>query len=129
MHDVVDLLLSLHVRGEAGPLGVTFSWYFDRGNLSRNGRYVFRIESGSGIAGRGHAWNVCCLPGGSPLGPKVTTRAALRRQILAALAEGVRPEPRDGYEVYARWHKSSPFPNTTTSVQWFSRRKRSVGVG
>lgn len=121
LKDVVNLLRSLHVKGDPGPQGVTFSWYFDRGCFPRAEITVYyRIESGSGIAGRGNAWNVCELPSGAPLGPKVTTKSVLRKQVLAAIAEGTRPEPRDGYEVYARWHTYG----TTSSVQWFTRRKR-----
>jgi hypothetical protein len=113
MRDVVDLLTTLNVRCSAGPLGVAFSWYFDRGNLDREGRHHYRVESGSGIAGRGHAWNV-----------KVTTRHALRHQVLEILAEGPRPEARAGYEAYARWHTTG----STSSVQWFTRRRSTARV-
>jgi hypothetical protein len=100
---------------------VAFSWYFDRGCFPRGETTVhYRIESGSGIAGRGNAWNVTELPSGPTLGPKVTTRSALRSQILEAIAEGAKPEARDGFEVYARWHTYG----STSSVQWFTRRKR-----
>ena len=124
MRDVVDLLTALNVRCSAGPLGVEFSWYFDDGNLDRKGRHHYRIESGSGVAGRGHAWNVVELPEGIPRGPKVTTRRALRRQVLETLAEDPKPENRAGYEAYARRHATS----STSSVQWFSRRQRSARV-
>lgn len=122
MTDVVELLKSLHVKPSPGPLGVSFSWYFDRGCFPRGGTTVhYRIERGSGIGGRGNAWNVVELPSGPTLGPKVTAKRALKSQILAAIAEGARPEPRDGYEIYARWHTCG----ITASVQWFTRRKRS----
>jgi hypothetical protein len=124
MRDVVDLLTALNVRGSAGPLGVAFSWYFDRGNLDREGRHHYRVESGSGVAGRGHAWNVVELPEGTPRGPKVTTRHALRRQVLETLAEGPRPEPREDHETYARWHTTG----STSSVQWFTRRRSAARV-
>ncbi len=39
MRDVVNLLTTLNVRCSAGPLGVSFSWYFDRGTLDREGRH------------------------------------------------------------------------------------------
>ena len=42
---------------------IRWSYYFDRGNLDREGRYHYRVESGSGIAGRGHAWNANATPG------------------------------------------------------------------
>lgn len=123
MSDVIDLCRALYVKAEPGPLGVSFSWYFDHGCFPRGGTTVhYRIESGSGIAGRGDAWNVIELPSGPTLGPKVTAKSALRRQILEAIAEGTKPERRDGYEIYARWHRYG----MTGSVQWFTRRKRRV---
>lgn len=128
MTDVVDLLTSLYIKAKPGPYGVEFEWYFERGNFSRTGDYKYRVERGSGIAGRGDAWNLHVLPGGGRnrdsthevCGPKVTTRALLKRQVLEALAEGTKPPDRDGYETYARWHRYG----TTSSVQWFQRRKR-----
>lgn len=120
MTDVVDLLASLCVKALPGPEGVEYSWYFDRGCYPKQGEYRYRVRSGSGIAGRGNAWNVCELPSGTPLGPKVTTRAKLRAQILSSMAEGPRPPDREGYETYARWHTCG----ITSSVQWFQRRKR-----
>jgi hypothetical protein len=124
MRDVVDLLTALNVRCSTGPLGVEFSWYFDHGNLDREGRHRYRVESGSGVAGRGHAWNVVELPAGTPRGPKVTTRLALRRQVLETLAEGPKPEPDEGHEAYARCHTTG----STSSVQWFTRRRRTARV-
>jgi hypothetical protein len=124
MSDVADLLTALNVRCSAGPLGVTFSWYFDSGNLDRHGRHRYRVESGSGVAGRGHSWNVVELPDGTPRGPKVTTRSALRRQVLETLAEGPRPDPREGREAYARRHTT----RSTSSVQWFTRRRSTARV-
>lgn len=124
MTDVVEILTALHVKALPGPNGVEYEVHFDRGVFpqgSPDGRlHRFRIESGGGIAGRGGAWNVRRLPDGEPLGPKVTTRAKLRRQILESMAEGTKPEEKSGYEVYARWHTFG----TTASVQWFQRRKR-----
>src|SRR5688572_1148901 len=96
MTDVVELLASLHVKGKPGPEGVEYGWHSDRGaELSRT---RFRIRSGSGIAGRGDAWNVTQLPNGPTLGAKTRRRRELRRQILESLADGVRPPDRDGYE-------------------------------
>jgi len=118
MSDVVDLLTSLHVKSKPNPEGVDYSWYFDNGCFPKRGEYRYRVRSGSGIA-----WNVLELPSGAPLGPKVTTKDKLRRQILASMAEGPRPPERDGYETYARWHTCG----LTSSVQWFQRRKRGVG--
>lgn len=119
MTDVMAVLASVHVQGSPGPNGVEFSVYFERSNLPRTGMVRFRIECGSGIAGRSNACNVVEI--GSPaLGPKVTNRRALRAQILAAMAEGIRPEPQSGREVYARWHTYG----WTSSVQWFTRRTR-----
>jgi len=120
MTEVVELCRELHVKGVPGPYGVSFSWFFDHGCLHKNGKFHFRIENGSGIAGRGNAWNVYELPAGPTLGPKVTTKRELRPQILAAIAEGARPADRDGYETYARWHTYG----MTGSVQWFQRRQR-----
>ena len=117
MSDVVNLCATLNVKTTAGPLGVSFSWYFE--GLLRTGRAEFRIERGSGIAGRGDAWNVRELPSDPPIGPKVTTRRELRRQILEAIAEPPKPEPRPELEIYARWHTYG----TTSSVQWFTRRR------
>lgn len=117
MTDVVNLLVSLNVQPHATPDGVCFEWYFDHGCSHRNGRARFRVERGSGIAGRGDAWNVVELPGGVPLGPKVTTRAKLRQQVLAAIAEGPRPPDRVGFQTYARWHTCG----LTSTVQWFQR--------
>lgn len=118
MTDVVKLLSSLNVRGKPGPLGVSFSWYFERSNMGRTGEYHFRVQCGSGIAGRGDAWNVVTLPSGNALGPKTRRKSELRRQVLEAIVEGVRPEPPPGYTVYARWHTF----RDTSSVQWFTRR-------
>lgn len=89
MSDVVALCETLDLRCEPGPLGVAFSWFFEHDDSTgaKTRRVDYRIECGSGIAGRGRAWNLVELPGGSPSGPKVTTRRALRRQILEALAE------------------------------------------
>ncbi len=123
MTDVVNLLASLHVKASPGPLGVTFEWYFDDGCYPKRGNYKYRVENGSGIAGRGGWWNVRELPEGTPLGPKVPSARLLRRQILAAMAEGPRPPDRAGYETYVRWHTCG----ITSSVQWFQRRKRGVG--
>jgi hypothetical protein len=123
MHDVVELLTALNVQSSAGPAGVTFSWYFDRGSLDREGRHHYRIERGSGIAGRGHAWNVVALPEGTPRGPKVTTRRLLRRQVLETLAGGPKPEALAGFEIYARWHRTG----SASSVQWFTRRRTTRG--
>lgn len=123
MADVVDLLTSLHVKSNPNPEGVDYSWYFDDGCFPKKGEHRYRIRSGSGIAGRGNAWNVLELPSGSPLGPKVTTKAKLRPQILASMTEGPRPPDRDGYATYARWHTFG----ITSSVQWFQRRKRGAG--
>ena len=119
MTDVLEVLTSVHVSGMPGPNGVEFSVYFDRSNLPRTGWVRFRVESGSGIAGRGHAWNVVEI-GGSALGPKVTTRRALRVQVLAAMAYGIRPELSPGREISARWHTYG----LMSSVQWFTRRVR-----
>ena len=129
MKDVVDLLTDLHIKAEPGPQGVEFSWYFDSpGGLGRIGRHRYRVESGSGIAGQGHAWNLHVLPGGGPnrnsghevCGPKVTRRLLLKRQVLEALAEGDRPPHLDGFESYARYHTYG----SITSIQWFRRRNR-----
>jgi len=121
MTEVVELCRELHVKGVPGPYGVSFSWYFDAGCFPRASTTVhYRIENGSGIAGRGNAWNVYELPGGPTLGPKVTTKRELRAQILAAIAEGARPADRDGFETYARWHTYG----MTGSVQWFQRRQQ-----
>lgn len=117
MADVLTVLDSVNQRGTPGPNGVEFSVYFERSNLPRTGTVKFRIECGSGVAGRSHAWNVVEI-GGETLGPKVTTRRALRSQVLAAMAEGIRPDPLPGREVYARWHTYG----LTSSVQWFTRR-------
>lgn len=119
MADVVELLADLCVRGEAGPQGVAFKWHFDRSNIPRTGTVKFRIERGSGIAGRGDAWGVVELPSG-PSAPKTRSKRELRQQILAAIAEGEKPADRVGYETYARWHTHG----LTSSVQWFQRRKR-----
>lgn len=119
MTGVLAVLASVHEQGSPGPYGVEFSVYFDSSNLPRTGTVRFRVESGSGIAGRSNAWNVVEV-GGPALGPKVTTRRALRAQVLAAMAEGIRPEPSPGREVYARWHTYG----WTSSVQWFTRRAR-----
>lgn len=119
MTDVLAVLASVHVHGKPGPNGVEFSVYFERSNLPRTGTVRFRVESGSGIAGRGDAWNVVEI-GGDALGPKVRSRRSLRAQVLAAIAEGIRPEPAAGREVYARWHTYG----LTSSVQWFTRRTR-----
>lgn len=129
MSEVVELIKTFGTKPKPGPYGVEFEWYFDcPGKLGRTGNYKYRVESGSGIGGRGHAWNLNVLPGGGlnrdseleVCGPKVTTRRLLKRQILEALAEGNRPPDRDGYEIYARWHTYG----LTSSIQWFSRRKR-----
>lgn len=87
MSDVVALCVALNIQCEPGPLGVSFSWFFepDDPTRTRTGHVDYRIECGSGIAGRGRAWNLCELPSGSPSGPKVTTRRALRRQVLKTL--------------------------------------------
>ena len=119
MTDVLTVLTSVHAHGTPGPNGVEFSVYFERSNLPRTGTVRFRVECGSGIAGRSNAWNVVEL-GGPALGPKVTTRRELRAQVLAAMAEGIRPEPSPGREIYARWHTYG----LTSSVQWFTRRSR-----
>lgn len=77
MKDVVALCTKLGIACESGPLGVSFTTAYPP--------WVrFRVESGSGIAGRSEAWNVVELPAGKSLGPKVTTRAALRKQIAGA---------------------------------------------
>lgn len=117
MTDIVDLCTELCLKAEPGPLGVTFRW--SRGSYESMTRVWYRIERGSGIAGRGGAWGVCELPAG-PTHPKVTTRRALRRQLLEIMAEGTKPEPRDGFEIYARWHHTA----LCDSVQWFERRVR-----
>jgi hypothetical protein len=109
MVDVVALLTDLSIRCEPGPLGVAFSWGGER----------YRIESGGGIAGRGHAWSVVELPA-TTLGPKVTTRRALRAQVLAVMADPPKPDPKPGCETYARWHRTG----VAASVQWFTRRSR-----
>jgi hypothetical protein len=120
MSDVVQLCTELCIKATPGPEGVEFSWFFDSpGQDGRTGSYRYRIRSGSGIAGRGHAWGLVELPAG-PSQPKVTTRRALKRQLLEAIVEGQRPEPREGFEVYARWHTYG----WTSSVQWFRRRRR-----
>jgi hypothetical protein len=119
MTDVLEVLSSAHAHGTPGPNGVEFSVYFERSNLPRTGTVRFRVECGSGIAGRSGAWNVIEI-GGPALGPKVKTRRALRAQVLAAMAEGIRPDPLPGREVYARWHTYG----LTSSVQWFTRRVR-----
>jgi hypothetical protein len=93
MTDVLEVLISVHAHGIPGPNGVEFSVYFELSNIPRTGNVRFRVECGSGIAGRSGAWNVVEI-GGAALGPKVTTRKAL--------AEGVRPEPSIGREAYAR---------------------------
>jgi hypothetical protein len=80
MTEVVELCRELYVKGEPGPYGVTFSWYFDAGCSPRASTTVhYRIENGSGIAGRGYAWNVYELPAGPTLGPKVTTKRCAGR--------------------------------------------------
>jgi hypothetical protein len=118
--EVIAILIGAGVQPQATPNGVEYSWYFDSGCMGRSGRHRFRVECGSGIGGRGGAWNVVDLPSGKPHGPKVTSGAELRRQVLESLAEGNRPDDRDGYETYARWHTCG----TTSSVQWFQRRRR-----
>lgn len=129
MADVVALIESFGTRAKPGPYGVEFEWYFDSpGSLGRTGNYRYRVESGGGIAGRGGWWNLHVLPGGGPdrdstlevCGPKVPTRALLKRQVLEALAEGNRPPDRDGYESYARRHTCG----LTGSIQWFTRRRK-----
>jgi hypothetical protein len=117
--DVVGVLESVHVlKHKATPNGIEFSVYFERSNLPRTGWVHFRIECGSGIAGRGDAWNVIELPAGPTLGPKVRSARMLKQQVLAAMAEGIKPESRPGFKVYARWHTYG----LTSSVQWFTRR-------
>lgn len=118
--DVVALLESVHTRATPTPNGVEFSVYFERGNLPRTGWVHFRVECGSGIAGRGDAWNVIELPSGPTIGPKVRSARLLKQQVLAAMAEGIKPEPRPGRQIYARWHTYG----MTSSVQWFTRRAR-----
>lgn len=74
MSDVVSVLACAGLASSSGPNGVAFT----------AGGMRFRVESGSGIAGRGNAWNVVRVDSGEALGPKVTTRRALRAQVLAA---------------------------------------------
>lgn len=116
--DVIAVLEAVHCKPAPTPNGVEFSVYFERSNLPRTGWVHFRIECGSGIAGRGDAWNVIELPAGPTLGPKVRSVRLLKRQILEAMAEGIKPDPRPGFLVYARWHTYG----LTSSVQWFTRR-------
>lgn len=118
MSDVVQLCTDLCIKAEPGPLGVTFRWSRE-GSTGSLERVWYRIECGSGIAGRGGAWGVVELPAG-PAQSKVHARAALRQQLLEIMAEGTKPEPRAGFEIYARWHHTAQ----ADSVQWFLRRKR-----
>jgi len=124
MTDVVMLLTELNIKPQPGPNGVEFKWYFE--GLVRHGSSRFRVERGSGIGGRGDAWNLVELPSGQPCGPKVTTRALLKRQILEALADGPRPEVNTEQEAYARWHACGSGIAKTGSIQWFKRRKKTT---
>lgn len=85
-----------------------------------------RIEQLSGIAGPGR-WRIKQLPGGEPISGVISNKRQLRTALLEWLAEeedGPRPQPRDGYTVYAHDNGVRTSLGMANAIVWSYRKMR-----
>jgi hypothetical protein len=97
-----------------GPNGVTVK---EAAPNSPLGWHACRIESGSGIAGRGGHWALVHIASGER-SPSVTTRRDLRRLLMEHLTNQQKSQL-DGYMFYARFEEN----RLGCGYIWVQRRK------
>lgn len=122
MKDITDACAELNrFKYEAGPYGVTSPPPGSKGVPLH--RYV-RIEPLSGIAGPGR-WRIKRLPGGEAISGVISNKRQLRTALLEWRAEeeyGPRPQPRDGYTIYAHDNGVRTNLGMANAIIWSFRR-------
>jgi hypothetical protein len=124
MKDITAACVALNrFKYESGPYGVTSPPPGSRG-VSPHG-YI-RIEPLSGIAGPGR-WRIKRLPHGEPISGVISNRRQLRTALLEWRAEeedGPRPQPRDGYTIYAHDNGVRTSLGMANAIVWSYRKTR-----
>ncbi len=102
--EVAAIVRELGLPDRSGPLG------FD---LGYHGSERFRLQRGSGIAGRGNLWALVEVHRGEQVGHSCEKPSELRRVLLEWMAG-----PRPSQTAYARRHRN----RFGDSVIWVERR-------
>lgn len=127
MKNITDACAALNrFKYEAGPYGVTSP---PPGSKGVSPHEYVRIEPLSGIAGPGR-WRIKRLPSGDPISGVISNKRQLRTALLewrAAVEYGPRPQPRDGYTIYAHDNGVRTSIGMVNAVVWSYRKARDVG--